>query len=140
MPSYQSIEILGHAVRDCEVVTTSTGKEVAKITVAVGRGKDKSGNDLGADFFRVSIFNNKLPTGEDGYIYSSVSKTKKGDLVNVTGTIKLDPVPDSGSVYANVTPRRFYNFSEYERKRKAGAGQYGEDIPSGDVPEANIPF
>ena len=40
----------GRIARDPDVRTTQSGRTVARLTIAVDRGKDKDGNNKGADF------------------------------------------------------------------------------------------
>lgn len=51
------LTIIGNLTGDPETRTTSTGKDVCTFTVAVNRRKKSDGADPGADFFRVSAWN-----------------------------------------------------------------------------------
>ena len=49
--------ISGRLTKDPEVrYTTGTQMAVAVFTLAIDRGKDKNGEDMGADFPRVTVF------------------------------------------------------------------------------------
>ncbi len=51
--------VMGNLVRDPDVRQTSGGKDVAHFTVAVNRGQNKSGDDMGADFVPVVVWGNQ---------------------------------------------------------------------------------
>lgn len=79
--SINSVNLTGRLVRDPEIrVDNKSQKTCARITLALDRGRDSSGNDLGADFPLVVFW---------GGIADNIEKNlKKGMLVSVTGRIR----------------------------------------------------
>lgn len=79
--SINQVNITGRLVRDPEIrVDNKSQKTCARITVALDRGRDSNGNDLGADFPLVVFW---------GGIADNIEKyLKKGMLVSVTGKIR----------------------------------------------------
>ncbi len=75
-----SVSLIGRLTRDPEVRYTNEGLAIAQMLVAIDRGKDKNGNDKGADFPRVQAFGR---TAENCGKY-----LKKGMQIGVTGKIQ----------------------------------------------------
>lgn len=74
------LTIIGNLTSDPELRTTTTGKNVCNFTVAVNRRK-VNGEDQGADFFRVSAWNER---GEQCAKYLT-----KGRKVCVIGSVSV---------------------------------------------------
>ena len=85
---YSSTTIVGNLTKDPEMRYTPSGTAVTKFTVAVNRGKDKEGNDMGADFYRVVAWGN-LAEICGQYL-------KKGKQVLVEGRIRIEPYEKDG--------------------------------------------
>lgn len=77
----QQLMIIGNLTKDPELRTTTSGKEVCSFTVAVNRKKTANNQDPGADYFRVSAWEDK---GRNCNKYLS-----KGSKVCVTGTVSV---------------------------------------------------
>ena len=76
-----SVLLIGRLTKDPELrYGAGSQTAVCKFTVAVDRGKDRDGNDLGADFPRVTVFGKQ---GENCDRYLA-----KGRLVAVQGRIQ----------------------------------------------------
>lgn len=75
------MHIIGNLVSDPELRTTQGGKEVCNFTVAVNRRKTQQNHDPGADYFRVSAWNEK------GKICNQY--LKKGNKVSVVGSVAV---------------------------------------------------
>lgn len=73
------VVLIGNLTKDPEVRYTDTGTAVCAFTIAVNRGKDQNGNDMGADFPRIRVFN-KIAENCEKYL-------AKGKKVAVTGKI-----------------------------------------------------
>ena len=77
----QQLMIIGNLTKDPELRTTTSGKEVCSFTVAVNRKKTANNQEPGADYFRVSAWEDK---GRNCNKYLS-----KGSKVCVTGTVSV---------------------------------------------------
>ena len=77
----QKLTIIGNLTGDPELRTTQSGKEVCSFTVAVNRKKTANNQDPGADYFRVSAWE------ERGRICSKF--LQKGKKVCVVGTVSV---------------------------------------------------
>ena len=75
-----SVNLIGRLTKDPDISYTTSQVCVAKFTVAINRGKDKNGNDAGADYPSVKAFGK---TGELVEKYLG-----KGRLVGITGHIQ----------------------------------------------------
>lgn len=51
-----NVVLIGRLTRDVDCRFSQSGMAIASMTVAIDRGKDKDGNDKGADFPRVKVF------------------------------------------------------------------------------------
>lgn len=51
-----SVNLVGNLTRDPEVRYTGSGMAVARFSIAINRGKDRDGNDRGADFPSIIVF------------------------------------------------------------------------------------
>lgn len=75
------LHIIGNLVRDPELRTTNTGKDVCSFTVAVNRRNKREG-EPDADFFRVTAWNER---GKLCKQYLS-----KGKKVSVVGSVSVN--------------------------------------------------
>ena len=87
------LTIIGNLVKDQELRTTQSGKEVCTFTVAVNRPK-RNNEDQGADFFRVSAW------GELGKLCGKY--LGKGRKVCVVGRVSLHTYDKDGKTGANM--------------------------------------
>lgn len=87
---------IGNLTRDVDLRYTESGTAVASMTVAIGRGKDRDGKDLGTDFPQVTIWgkqaencSNFLSKGSkvavSGRVTTGSYKDKDGKTVYTTG-------------------------------------------------------
>ena len=76
-----SLHIIGNVSSEVELRTTTSGKEVCNFTVAVNRRKTSQNQDPGADFFRVSAWNERGKTCN--------KFLKKGKKVSVVGPVSV---------------------------------------------------
>ena len=103
---------------------------VSKFTVAVDRGKDKEGNDKGADFINCVAF---------GKTAESIEKFfHKGNRIGVTGHITTGSYEDKDGRKVYTTEVAVDRFEFVESKKEAPSK---DDIPSGfSKLEDDIPF
>lgn len=81
--------LIGRLTRDPEVrYGAASQTAVARFTIAIDRGKDKDGNDRGADFPSIVCFG-KTAENVERFV-------KKGQLVGVTGSIHTDSYEKDG--------------------------------------------
>lgn len=80
------VQLLGRLTRDPEVRRTDEGLAIATFSVAIDRGKDRNGNDRGADFPRVVVYGRQAENAER-YL-------GKGGRVAVEGHIKTGSYND----------------------------------------------
>ena len=80
--------LIGRLARDPEVRYGDNSKPVARMTIAIDRGKDKDGNDLGADFPSIVAFG-KTAENIEKYLV-------KGRLVAVEGSIRTGSYEKDG--------------------------------------------
>ena len=143
-----SVNLIGRLTRDPEVrYGAGSQTAVCTFTVAIDRGKDRDGNDRGADFPRITVFGKQAENCER-YL-------KKGRLVGVSGRIQTGSYQnkDGATVYTTDVVADRVEFLEWgDRPQSNGGGaQYGNSgstQPSGfdQAPEGfsaieeDIPF
>lgn len=140
------VNLIGNITRDPEVKYTDSQMAVLRFSVAINRGKDREGNDRGADYPNCVAFGK---TAENiGRFF------KKGRKIGITGHIQTGSYEknDGTKVYTtDVMVDRFYfcdsasssgsgGTSSY--KQPAGASGSVSGIPEGFemVDESDIPF
>lgn len=85
-----NVTLIGRLTRDPEVrVTERSQVTVANFNLAINRGKDKNGQDMGADFPRIVCYGK---TAENVQKYC-----KKGMPVAITGRIHTDSYDKDGA-------------------------------------------
>ena len=102
----QQLTIIGNLTKDPELRTTQNGKEVCSFTVAVNRKKTQRNTDPGADYFRVSAWE------ERGRVCNRF--LNKGSKVCVTGTVSVRAYTNTkgeavGSLEVNADEVEFLN-------------------------------
>ena len=125
-----SIQIIGRITKDPEIRYNQQGTAVGQFSVAIDRGKDKDGNDRGADYPNVTCFGKTAELVEK-WCY-------KGQLVGVTGRLQTGSYEKDGKkVYTtDVVADRVEFLSRRERP------QQQEQIPEGfsQLTDEDIPF
>lgn len=86
-----NVQIIGRLTDDPVVRYTQSGTACGSFTVAIDRGKDRDGNDLGADFPRVNCFG-KTAENCEKYLH-------KGSLVAVNGSIRTGSYEKNGQKF-----------------------------------------
>ena len=133
-----SVALIGRLTKDPEVRYISENQTaVATFSIAINRGKDKNGQDRGADFPRVTVFGRQAENCER---YLS-----KGRLVGIQGRIQTGSYKDRDgkTVYTTdvIADRvEFLEFGEKGGQSEAQADSGG--IPSGfmALADSDIPF
>ena len=83
------VMLIGRLTKDPEVRYTATSQlAVARFSVAIDRGKDKNGNDAGADFPNIVCFGKTAELVEK-YV-------RKGQMVGITGRIQTGSYEKDG--------------------------------------------
>lgn len=113
-----SVHIIGRLTKDPQISYISdTQTAVARFSVAISRGKDKDGNDKGADFPNVVVFGKQAENCER---YLS-----KGKLVGIDGRLQTGSYEKDGrKVYTTDVISNRVEFLEWDNKEKS-------EIPSG---------
>ena len=143
-----SVNLIGRLTRDPEVRYGSGSQTaVCTFTVAIDRGKDRDGNDRGADFPRITVFGKQA---EDCERY-----LKKGRLVGISGRIQTGSYQnkDGATVYTTDVVADRVEFLEWGDRPQGNNGgmQYGntasapqpsfDQAPEGfSAIEEDIPF
>lgn len=130
--------ISGRLTKDPEVrYTTGTQMAVAVFTLAIDRGKDKNGEDMGADFPRVTVFGKQAENCER-YL-------AKGCRVAVQGKIQTGSYEDKNGqkVFTTDVIAQRVEFIDFKEKAPQNANQSAwNDNPPGysSLSEDDIPF
>ena len=94
-----SVILVGRLTRDPEVrYTSDTQRAIANFSIAIDRGKDRSGNDLGADFPNIVCFGKQaevvekyvtkgMQVGIQGRLQTRSYENKEGKKVYVTEVV-----------------------------------------------------
>uniref|UniRef100_UPI00402A6CC9 single-stranded DNA-binding protein n=1 Tax=[Ruminococcus] torques TaxID=33039 RepID=UPI00402A6CC9 len=94
-----NVVLIGRLTRDPEVRYISDSQmAVARFSLAINRGKDKNGNDKGADFPNIVVFGKRAencerflvkgsPVGIHGRIQTGKYTNKNGDTVYTTEVV-----------------------------------------------------
>lgn len=122
-----SVHIIGRLTKDPQISYISDSQTaVARLSVAISRGKDKDGNDKGADFPSVVVFGRQAENCER---YLS-----KGKLVGITGRLQTGSYEKDGrKVYTTDVIANRIEFLEWDKKPDAPEGFMA-------VSENEIPF
>lgn len=118
--------------RDPKVsLNSDTKKSVAKFPIAIDRGKDRNGNDLGADFPTVVCFGK--------YAEACDRFAAKGSLVNIWGRIRTGKYEgkDGKTVYTTEIYADWIEFLEWkaetdikaEKENRATADEINSSVP-----------
>lgn len=111
-----SVNELGRLTADPNVNQTATGTTMVSFTLAVDRGKDKNGQDKGADFIQCKVFGNMADV---------IAKyCHKGDKLAVHGrwqTGSYENKRTGATVYTNDLMIEHFDFAG---KANANAGDY----------------
>lgn len=130
--------IVGRLTRDVEVRYTQTSNlAVGKTTIAVNRGKNKNGQDLGADFINITTY------GKTAENFANFKH--KGDMVLIEGHITTGSYEKDGKkIYTTeVTVDRldFLTRETNARENEVETAGVQQSIPQGfSAIDDDIPF
>lgn len=143
-----SVSLIGRLTRDPEVRYGSDSQTaVGRLSIAIDRGKDRNGNDLGTDFPTVVCFGKTAENCE--------RFLKKGRLVGVQGKIRTGKYENKNGqtvytteVYADRI--EFLEWGDRDGQASGGSGSYARNdepamesqIPGGftKMTDDDIPF
>jgi len=125
-----NVTLIGRITRDPEVRYSDSGTAYGRFSVAINRGKDKNGDDRGADFPNILCFGKTAELVEK---YLS-----KGSLVGIQGRIQTGKYEKEGhTVYTTDIVADRVSFLEKVEKKESK----NDDIPEGFIPaDDNDPF
>lgn len=126
------VTLIGRITKDVECKYTQAGTAVARFTVALDRGKDKDGNDRGADFPSCIAFGR---TAENLEKFSG-----KGLRVAIDGHVQTGSYEkDGGKVYTTDIICDKVEFVDWKQNGQKTAAPY--DAPAGfsEIDET-VPF
>lgn len=130
--------ISGRLTKDPEVrYTTGTQMAVAVFTLAIDRGKDKNGDDRGADFIPIKVFGKQAENCER-YL-------AKGCRVAVQGKIQTGSYEDKNGqkVFTTDVIAQRVEFIDFKEKTPQNANQsaWNDNQPGySSLSEDDIPF
>ena len=141
-----NVTLIGRLTRDPEVRYT-TGSDpiaVARFSIAINRGKDKSGNDKGADFPNVVVFGKQAENCErflgKGRLVGIQGRIQTGKYTNKNG----DTVYTTEVVANNV---EFLDWGDQNKKKEKTEIESPPATNNGELPEGfetidddDIPF
>lgn len=128
----------GRLTKDPEVrYTTGTQMAVAVFTLAIDRGKDKNGDDRGADFIPIKVFGKQAENCER-YL-------AKGCRVAVQGKIQTGSYEDKNGqkVFTTDVIAQRVEFIDFKEKTPQNANQsaWNDNTPGySSLSEDDIPF
>ncbi len=124
-----TVSLVGRAGRDPEVRYFESGSIVANLTLAVNR---RSRQDE-PDWFNLEIWGKQAQVAAD-YV-------KKGSLIGVTGSFKVDQWQDKKTGEERFKPVVRVDRLELLGGRKDDEGRFSnQQSPTGKSPEEDIPF
>ncbi len=110
--------LIGRLARDPELRYTESGKAYVRFTIAINRGKNQNGDDLGADFINCFAWE-KLAENINKY-------TKKGSKVGISGKIRVTSKPLDDGTKKYFTEIQVTELEFLDRKPKEETPPYGE--------------
>lgn len=123
-----NVSLIGRLTRDPDVrYTAGTQMAVARFTIAINRGKDRDGNDKGADFPSIVAFGKTAELCEK-YL-------TKGRMVAIDGRIQTGSYEKDGrTVYTTDIVANRVEFLEWGDRsaapQRSNDGFFPQDIPS----------
>jgi single-strand DNA-binding protein len=126
-----NVILIGRLTRDPEVKYTGNNMAIARFSVAIDRGKDKDGNDRGADFPNIVVFGKQAENCEK-YL-------AKGRMVAIQGHLQTGSYDDKDGkkVYTTDVIADRVKFLEWGEKKEAAGSQLEGFEPVDDM---DIPF
>lgn len=126
-----NIMIIGNLTRDIDLTYTPTQIAVARFSIAISRGKDKDGNDRGADFPNIVVFGKQAENCE-----KFLSKGKK---VAIQGHLQTGSYEKDGrKIYTTDVIADRVEFIDWGEKKK----EESQELPEGfqAMKDDDLPF
>lgn len=118
--------------KDIELKTTSTGKSVCNLVVAVDRGKDRDGKDLGAWFPKIEAWGS---TAENLAKYIG-----KGNRINVEGRIESRTEEIGGKkITTNCLIGERFEYIDFKDSKAAATAPSATSAAPAPAPSAPAP-
>ena len=143
MPYINRCQFMGHAGNDWEFQKFSTGTSLLSGSLAISKGKDKSGKDRGTVWIHCKVW------GKYAETIDKLGGVGKGDLVLVSGRWDQNKGKDE-KIYESLNVDELTNFTTLGKRGKGtGGGENGltddtrepEDYQDGGGDDdADIPF
>ncbi len=134
-----SVSLIGRLTRDPEVrYGAGSQTAIARVAIAIDRGKDRNGEDKGADFPNIVCFGKTAELVE--------RFMKKGRLVGIQGRIQTGKYEKDGrTVYTTEVVADRVEFLDRGDNAEGGSGfraERDEQVPHGftQVTDDDIPF
>lgn len=130
-----SVNIIGRLTADPELQQTKNGKPFTAVSVAIDRGKDQNGDDMGADFPRVYIYGK---TAENVCKYLA-----KGRQVGVMGRIRTGSYEKDGQTHytTDIIADRVEFLGSGGNSNSQQPAVHQDDIPTGfQALDDDVPF
>ena len=119
--------LIGRLARDPELRYTTSNKAYVRFVLAVDRGKDKNGDDLGADFINCFAWEKRAEI---------IAKyIKKGNRLGVYGQIRVTSKELENGSKKYFTEVQVYEIEFLENKSKEDTVPYGEPTTSAEIAE-----
>ena len=122
-----SVHLIGRITKDLELKSNDQGSKWCRFSIAIDRGKDKNGNDLGTDFPTIVCFGK---TAE-----SIVKHMAKGRLIGIEGRIRTGKYQDKNdkTVYTTEIYADHLNYIDWgDSKKKDDDGDF-ENVKKGSA-------
>ena len=115
------VVLIGRLTKDPEISYTQSQLAVCKFNLAINRGKDSKGNDLGADYPRVTVFGKQ---GENAHKYLT-----KGRKVAVQGRIQTGSYKDKDGkvIYTTDVTADRVEYLEYGSREQKPSNEMPKD-------------
>ena len=119
--------IIGRLTKDIDLKYTTDGQmAVSRFTVAVPRGKDKNGNDKGADFISCVAFGRRAETLE--------RFVRKGHRIAVSGQIRTGSYEANGEKkYTTDVIVQDFDFLQPKEKSEPPVESYYTDLTDEEI-------
>ena len=131
-----NVTLIGRLVKDPEIRYTADQTAIAKITLAINRGKKSNGEDKGADYIPVTVFGRQAENCER-YL-------AKGRLVGVQGRIQTGSYTnkEGATVYTTDVVADRVEFLEWGDKPAKTEEPQQQEMPEGfrAISDSDVPF
>lgn len=131
-----AVHLIGRIANDLELRYTNGGTACTSFALAIDKGKDKDGNDLGADFPRVTVFGKQA---------ENVCKyLAKGRQIGVAGRLETGSYEKDGQTHytTDVIAQRVEFLGSKDQGQSTQHANNHDDVPDGfmAVEDNDLPF